>query len=68
MSDKNAYTDSGSSPPLMTVEDVAAYLNISRSQAYLTVRSHDFPLIELGPRLLRVDRGQLQKWLGSRKN
>jgi len=62
----NAYDDSGNSPPLMTVGDVASALNISRSQAYVLIHSRDFPLIELGPRLLRVDRGQLQKWLAQK--
>ena len=47
----------------MTIDEVARFLNISRAQAYLTVRERGFPLIELGPRLLRVDRGQLQRWL-----
>ena len=49
---------------LMTVDEVAAYLHISRAQAYLVIRAEGFPLIELGPRLLRVDPGQLQAWLG----
>jgi excisionase family DNA binding protein len=51
---------------LMTVEEVAAYLHISRAQAYLVVREDGFPLIELGPRLLRVDPRQLERWLEKR--
>jgi excisionase family DNA binding protein len=48
---------------LMTIEEVARFLNVSRAQAYLTVREDGFPLIELGPRLLRVDPRQLKQWL-----
>ena len=51
---------------LMTVEEVAAFLHISRAQAYLAVRAEGFPLIELGPRLLRVRRAQLDAWLDGR--
>jgi excisionase family DNA binding protein len=47
----------------MTVDEVAKFLNVSRAQAYLTVREDGFPLIKLGPRLLRVDYCQLQSWL-----
>ncbi len=48
----------------MTVEQVATFLNVSRAQAYLVVREDGFPLlIELGPRLLRVDPRRLQGWL-----
>ena len=48
---------------LMTVDEVAQFLNVSRAQAYLTVREDGFPLIELGPRLLRVDPRQLERWV-----
>lgn len=51
---------------LMTVEEVATYLHISRAQAYLAVRETGFPLIELGPRLLRVRRALLDAWLDGR--
>jgi predicted DNA-binding transcriptional regulator AlpA len=48
---------------LMTIDDVSKFLNISRAQAYLVAREDGFPLIELGPRLLRVDPTQLRRWL-----
>jgi excisionase family DNA binding protein len=48
---------------LLTIEEVARFLNISRAQGYLAVRAEGFPLIELGPRLLRVDPRQLHQWL-----
>jgi excisionase family DNA binding protein len=50
----------------MTVEQVASFLNVSRAQAYLVVREDGFPLIELGPRLLRVDPRQLDVWLANK--
>jgi excisionase family DNA binding protein len=53
----------GSQCSLMTVDEVAKVLNVSRAQAYLLVREDGFPLIELGPRLLRVDPAQLRHWL-----
>lgn len=51
---------------LLTVPDVAGYLNISRAQAYPTIRSRGFPLIELGPNMLRVRRQDLDRWLSER--
>jgi excisionase family DNA binding protein len=48
---------------LMTVGEVSEFLNVSRAQAYLIVRADSFPLIELGPRLLRVDPSKLEQWL-----
>lgn len=48
---------------LLTIEELARFLSVSRAQAYLLVREDGFPLIELGPRLLRVDPSRLQRWL-----
>jgi excisionase family DNA binding protein len=48
---------------LFTIDQVAKFLGISRAQAYLVVREDGFPLIELGPRLLRVDPRRLERWL-----
>jgi excisionase family DNA binding protein len=50
---------------LLTVEQVADYLNVSKAQTYLLIRRTGFPLIELGPRLLRVRLSQLDAWLAS---
>jgi excisionase family DNA binding protein len=51
---------------LLTVPEVADYLRISRDQAYLTVRARGFPLIELGPNMLRIRRQDLDRWLSER--
>ena len=51
---------------LLTVPEVADYLRISRDQAYLTVRSSGFPLIQLGENMLRIRRQDLERWLSER--
>ena len=51
---------------LLTVPDVADYLRISRAQAYMTIRSRGFPLIQLGENMLRVRRADLERWLSER--
>ena len=51
------------SDALLTVDQVSVRLHCSRAQAYLEVHKDGFPLIELGPRLLRVDSQQLERWI-----
>jgi excisionase family DNA binding protein len=53
---------------LLTITDVARILNISRAQAYMTIRERGFPLIELGERMLRVKPTQLEKWIEQKVN
>jgi len=53
---------------LLTVPDVARLLNISPAQAYMTIRERGFPLIELGPHMLRVRPADLDKWLSQKVN
>jgi excisionase family DNA binding protein len=48
----------------MTLEDVAAYLNVSVPQAYALVRSGELPAIKIGGRgVWRVDRDQLESYV-----
>jgi excisionase family DNA binding protein len=48
----------------MTLEDVAAYLNVSVPQAYALVRSGELPAIKIGGRgVWRVDRNQLETYV-----
>jgi excisionase family DNA binding protein len=48
----------------MTLEDVAAYLNVSVPQAYALVRSGELPAIKIGGRgVWRVDRDQLETYV-----
>lgn len=46
----------------LTVEEMAAQLNISRNTAYALTREHGFPSIKIGKRLL-INRALLQQWL-----
>lgn len=55
-------------PHLLTVADVAKYLNVSRAEAYLLVRQKGFPLVELGPHMLRIPPTKLEKWLSQKVN
>jgi excisionase family DNA binding protein len=51
-------------PRLYTLEDVAAYLNVSVSQVYALVRSRDLPAIKIGGRgVWRVDRRELDAYI-----
>lgn len=51
-------------PPVMTVEEVAAFLRIGRSSAYELARTGHLPAIRLG-RTWRVPRAALLAWLES---
>lgn len=54
----------GIEPRLLTLEDVATYLNVSVSQAYALVRSGELPAIKLGGRgVWRVDRRELDSYI-----
>ena len=60
--------DTGEGPGVvarfMTLEEVATYLNVSVTQAYALVRSHELPAIKLGGRgVWRVDKNQLDAYL-----
>jgi len=49
-------------PQTMTVMQVAAALQISRSKAYEIVRGNDFPKIRIGKRIL-VPRDAFHAWM-----
>lgn len=60
--------DPGEGPGLvarfMTLEEVATYLNVSVTQVYALVRSHELPAIKLGGRgVWRIDKDQLEAYL-----
>lgn len=46
----------------MTVDEMAAELNISRSTAYELVKQEHFPAFRIGQRIL-VNRAGLQRWI-----
>lgn len=51
-------------PRFFTLDQVAAYLAVSKPQAYALVRSGELPAIKLGGRgVWRVDRRQLETYI-----
>ena len=51
-------------PRYFTLEDVATYLNVSKTQVYSLVRAGELPAIKLGGRgIWRVDRAKLEDYL-----
>lgn len=54
----------GIEPRLLTLEDVATYLNVRVAQVYALVRSGDLPAVKIGGRgVWRVDRAQLDAYI-----
>lgn len=53
-------------PALMTVEEVARYLRISRAKAYEMTQSRELPVVRMG-RSVRVHRAALEEWLTDRQ-
>ena len=47
---------------ILTVEEVAAFLRISRAKAYSLAASGDLPTVRVG-RSVRVRRDALERWL-----
>lgn len=52
-------------PGLLTVDEAATYLRISRAKAYQMAASGDLPTIRMG-RSVRVRRDKLADWLDER--
>ena len=47
---------------LLTMNEVANMLKISRSKAYSLIHQKDFPIIKIG-KCVRVNKKELLKWL-----
>ena len=47
---------------LLTINEVANILKISRSKAYSLIHEKDFPIIKIG-KCIRVNKVELFKWL-----
>jgi excisionase family DNA binding protein len=52
-------------PVLITVEEAARYLRISRGKAYSMAAAGELPTVKLG-RSVRVRRDLLERWLDER--
>lgn len=53
-------------PRFLRIDEVGDLLRMSRSTAYAMVASGLIPSVRFSPRLLRVDRRELEHWLASR--
>ena len=56
----------GGWPEVMTVKDLAAYLQIGRSYAYYLVRTGEIPSFAVG-RNIRVRRSDVNRWLAANR-
>lgn len=54
--------DNSSTNELLTMNEVAKILKISRSKAYSLTQENDFPMIKIG-KCIRVNKKDLYKWL-----
>lgn len=52
---------------IMTAEDIAQCLGISRRVAYEVMERRDFPLLRIG-RLKKVNKNDFEEWLKSQRN
>lgn len=58
--------DLGSVPPLLTIEDVAGILRLSKTSVYRLVERRELPFCRVG-RNLRFTREDLETYLGARR-
>ena len=56
------YTSYDELPIMLSVPQLAAVLNISRSGAYALVRSDGFPSLKIGSRIV-IPKDKLQNWI-----
>lgn len=62
MKEKRIYTSFDEIPVTLTAEDVASVLGISRANAYRIMRRTDFPVLQIGSRLL-VNKTKFIEWM-----
>lgn len=56
------YANSNQLPPTLCANDVAAFLHISRANAYTLLHREDFPTLQIGKRLL-TPRNRFLQWI-----
>ena len=56
----------GQEPRFIRIDELGDLLRVSRSTAYAMVASGLIPSVRLSPRVLRVDRKELELWLANR--
>ena len=62
MKEKRIYTSFDEIPVTLTAGDVASVLGISRANAYRIMRRADFPVLQIGSRLL-VNKTKFIEWM-----
>ena len=62
MKDQKIYTSFDEIPVTLSAEDVASVLGISRANAYRVMRRADFPVLQIGSRLL-VNKTKVIEWM-----
>ena len=60
------YTSYDELPIMLSVPQLAAVLNISRSGAYALVRSEGFPALKIGSRIV-IPKDKLQNWINENR-
>ena len=50
-------------PDVLTVDQVSAYLQVSRSVVYGEISAGRLPAVRLGMRVIRISKWSLQRWL-----
>lgn len=60
--EKHLYTSFEQLPLTMSAEDIAAYLNISRGNAYTLLHREDFPTFRIGKRMI-APRDKFLAWV-----
>lgn len=53
---------------LLTVDEAAESLRVSRSMVYKLVSSRILPSVRVGPGTIRIERGELAEWIGERSS
>jgi PTS system nitrogen regulatory IIA component len=53
---------------LLTVEEVAGWLKLSKSRVYALVNSGEMPSLKLGSGSIRFDRQEVTSWMKSNQN
>lgn len=59
---KNIYTHYDQLPLVLNADQLAAFLNISRANAYVLLHRYDFPTIRIGKRMM-VQKDKMLAWL-----
>lgn len=61
-----SHTRAAREPRFLHIDELGQLLRVSRSTAYAMVASGLIPSIRFSPRVVRVDRIELENWLASR--